>query len=371
MEVARVNQTILALNCGSSSLKFGLYASASDGISLLFEGEGEELGKSNSAFWFKARDGEKQNEQLPLPDHRTALEHSLSLLKKSRAPTPDAVGHRIVHGGAKVQEHQLLTPALLEQLRAATDFAPLHAPPALKTIEAAQGQLPNIPQAICLDTAFHLTMPDVSRLFALPAKVRDLGVHRYGFHGLSLESILPQLEAIPPRLVVAHLGGGCSVTAIRKGESIDTSMGLTPTGGIMMGTRCGDLDPGVVLYLMRNGFGAADELEQLFDHDSGLLGVSGLSSDIRDLEKKQGTNPDADLARRMFVYQLCKSIAAMAAATEGLDLLVFTGGIGEHNSSLREEVVRRLSFLGQFESKALPAQEDLQIATVTARLTAA
>ena len=194
-------------------------------------------------------------------------------------------------------------------------------------------------------------------------------MHRYGFHGLSLESIFPQLEIVPQKLIVAHLGGGCSVTAIRHGQSVDTTMGLTPTGGMMMGTRCGDLDPGVVLYLLRNGFTNADQLQQLFDRDSGLLGVSGLSSDIRELEKAQASNGGAGLARRMFAYQLRRSVGMMAAALEGLDLLVLTGGIGEHNDALRNELKQSLSFLGPFETRALPSKEDLQIATITARLT--
>ena len=281
---------------------------------------------------------------------------------------PSAVGHRIVHGGPKVNQHQILTRALLKDLESAADFAPLHVPAALKAIAAISAELPDTKQAVCLDTAFHRTIPDVSRTFALPKPVTSMGVHRYGFHGISLESILPQLSSLPDRLVVAHLGGGCSVTAIQRGESIDTTMGLTPSGGMMMGTRCGDLDPGIVLYLMRNGFSSADELEKLFDKESGLKGVSGLSSDLREIDKAQATNSRADLARRMFSYQLRQTIASMAAALGGLDTLVFTGGIGEHNAPLRDEVTADLHFLGTFEVKALPSLEDAQIAKITARL---
>jgi acetate kinase len=231
-----------------------------------------------------------------------------------------------------------------------------------------QARSPNAAQIVCLDTAFHRTMPDVSRTLALPADIRDMGVERYGFHGLSLESILEQLSQAPPRLVIAHLGNGASLTAIRNGESIDTTMGLTPTGGIMMGTRCGDLDPGVALYLLRNGFAGSDELEALFDRRSGLLGVSGIASDVRELQRVREQNRQADLALRMFCYEVRKAIAGMAAALGGLDLLLFTGGIGEHATELRNEICSELAFFKAFETRVLPSEEDLQIARIASRL---
>ena len=223
--------------------------------------------------------------------------------------------------------------------------------------------MPALPQVICLDTAFHRSMPDVAKTFALPAEVRQEGVERYGFHGLSLESILPQLERVPEKLVVAHLGNGASITAILNGKSIDTSMGLTPTGGVMMGTRCGDLDPGVLIFLARHGFAQADALEDLVNRKSGLLGVSGSSSDVRQLMETR-TKPDADLALRMFCYQVRKTVAAMAAALGGLDLLVFTGGIGEHAEGCGMKFANLCNGSSPFKTRVLPAQEDLQIAKI-------
>ena len=361
--------SVLAVNCGSSSLKFGLYRCEKNSAELVCEGEAEEIGGAHSAFWTKtAEDGEKQTEKVALSDHAAAVVRALDALKRCGAPALDAVGHRFVHGGPEIREHQKITPEVLKQLRAAVDYAPLHLPPALAAVDEIEKTMAHVPQFACLDTAFHRTMPDVSKTYALPAAVRKLGVERYGFHGLSLESILPQLSAVPEKLVVAHLGNGSSVTAIQKGQSVDTSMGLTPTGGVMMGTRCGDLDPGVMVYLARHGFGDPTALEQLINKQSGLLGVSEQSSDIRELLEARQKNEQADLALRMFCYQVGKTIAAMAAAMSGLDTLVFTGGIGEHAAQLRKDIGSRLEFLGPFETLVLPAAEDLQIAKITARL---
>lgn len=359
---------VLALNCGSSSLKFGLFQCEGDAATLISEGEAEEIGRENSSLWFRAAGQEKEKKQLKLPDHTTALAHGMDALRRCGAPLPESIGHRFVHGGPHIREHQRATAAVIDELRAAAAFAPLHLPAALSVLEAIGQKLPGVPQMVCLDTAFHRTMPDVSRTFALPAEVRDLGVERYGFHGLSLESILAQLERIPEKLVVAHLGNGASITAIRSGESIDTSMGLTPTGGVMMGTRCGDLDPGVLVYLTRNGYANPEMLEDLVDHRSGLFGVSGRSSDVRTLLDLRKQDAQVDLALRMFCYQVGKGIVGMAAALGGLDELVFTGGIGEHAAELRDEICCRCAFLGKFQITVFPSQEDLQIAKITARL---
>jgi acetate kinase len=344
---------VLALNCGSSSLKYGVYSNNND-PALLHEDEAEEIGHNSST-----------------PDHAAALRQALESLARGGWKEFSAVGHRLVHGGPHLREHVRLTSGVAQQLQAAVEFAPLHLPSALSVIDAIQNKLPTIPQVICLDTAFHRHLPDVAKTLALPADVRALGVERFGFHGLSLESILAQLHSIPDRLVVAHLGNGASITAIRNGQSIDTSMGLTPTGGVMMGTRCGDLDPGALLYVMRHTSATADKLEDLVDHKSGLLGISGKSNDVRELQAARNQDPQADLALRMFCYQVRKTIASMAAALGGLDALVFTGGIGEHAQPLREEICQPLAFLGRFTVNVLPAQEDLQIARITARLTAA
>ncbi|MBV9767905.1 MAG: acetate/propionate family kinase, partial [Acidobacteriaceae bacterium] len=307
-------------------------------------------------------------EQIPLPDHKTALERAVDALKARGAPEPEAIGHRIVHGGPKVRVHQRATARVIEELRAAVPFAPLHVPQALSVLEATQNLMPGAAQVICLDTAFHRTMPDVGKTFALPREIRDMGVERYGFHGLSLESILAQLDSVPARLIVAHLGNGASITAIHNGYSIDTTMGLTPTGGVMMGTRCGDLDPGIALYLMRQSTADAGQLEEIFDLHSGLLGVSGKGSDVRELIESRKQDTQADLALRMFCYQVRKAIAAMAAALGGIDSVVLTGGIGEHATALREEICAGLEFLGHFDIRVLRSQEDLQIARITAEI---
>jgi acetate kinase len=371
--MARVSEAspILALNCGSSSLKFGLYTIAAGTEQLLCEGEVEEVGAPESMVSFKCSPtADKTNQKAKISDQTHAFLHAVNSLEESRQPKPRSVGHRLVHGGRKVVEHSRLTPDLLEQLRAAADYAPLHVPPALQVVETVQKQMPETPQVICLDTAFHRTMPDVSRTMPLPAKVRGMGVERYGFHGLSLESILPQLHPAPERLVVAHLGNGVSITAIRNSRSVDTTMGLTPTGGIMMGTRSGDLDPGVLLFLMRTGLADSAELENILDHQSGLLGVSENTSDVRQLQKSRAADPRADLALRMFSYQIRKAVAASAAAMDGIDALVFTGGIGEHDAAMRDHICASLRFLGPFDVLVLPAQEDLQIVRITSKLLA-
>jgi acetate kinase len=360
-------QAILALNCGSSSLKFGIYIFDGSAPKLLGEGEAEEIGRDNSTFWFAAS-GTKRKKQINIPDHVSALSQALAALGEHGLPRPAAVGHRFVHGGPQIRQHQILTSAVLEELRAAAVFAPLHVPIALTVVEAVQQQLPERVQVACLDTAFHRTMPDVAKTYALPAPIRNLGVQRYGFHGLSIESVVAQLHPVPKRMVVAHLGNGSSITAVRNGASVDTTMGLTPTGGVMMGTRCGDLDPGIFVFLMRNGFTAADELEAVFNRESGLIGISEKSEDIRQLLAARARDPKADLALRMFCYQVRKAIASMAAAMGGLDLLIFTGGIGEHADGLREEICSGLNFLESFEIRVVPAQEDLQIARITAKL---
>ncbi|HMF78986.1 MAG TPA: acetate/propionate family kinase [Bryobacteraceae bacterium] len=357
---------VLALNCGSSSLKFGVYSTGAKGGSILSDLTNSDLG--NQVNSIQEGEAEEIGHSGATPDHATALRQTLESLEQGGLKEFSAVGHRLVHGGPHLREHARLTAEVSQKLQAAVEFAPLHLPAALAVIDAIEKKLPGIPQVICLDTAFHRHMPDVAKTLALPADVRALGVERFGFHGLSLESILAQLHPVPHRLVVAHLGNGSSITAIRNGQSIDTSMGLTPTGGVMMGTRCGDLDPGAILYLMRHLPAGADKLQDLVDHKSGLLGISSKASDVRELLAARASDPQADLALRMFCYQVRKTVASMAAALGGLDALVFTGGIGEHAHPVRDEICRGLAFLGPHTTQVLPAQEDLQIARITSRL---
>ena len=299
---------------------------------------------------------------------------------------PAAVGHRVVHGGPNLRRHCLVDDAVLRQLEAATVFAPLHNPPALSVIRFAQQHFPQLPQVACFDTAFHASMPDVARTLPIPAALRSGGIHRYGFHGLSCESIVRQLgDDLPDRLIILHLGNGASLTAVKGGQSIDTSMGLTPTGGVIMGTRCGDLDPGVLVYLVREKNFDAARLEALVDHQSGLLGISGIDSDMRRLHEASPSNAEARLAIQMFCYSIRKQVAAMIAALDGVDLLVFTGGIGEHDAEVRAAICGGLSWLGisldparnqslqdpinhptsRCSVRVLPSEEDAQIAIHT------
>ncbi len=340
--------TVLALNSGSSSLKFGLYRVGPSLTETLLSGEAEAIGGENSRFSVRDRQGDVSlSETLPMPGQREAIARIGRLLTESGAPAPSAIGHRIVHGGPKLRRHCLIDDRVLGELGAAAVFAPLHTPAALAVIRFALDHFPGLPQAACFDTAFHAGMPDVARVLPLPKTFLAEGIQRYGFHGLSCESILDQLgDDAPDRLVIAHLGNGASITAVKAGKSIDTSMGLTPTGGVIMGTRAGDLDPGILIYLMREKKYDAAMLEELIDHRSGLLGISGVAGDMRSLHEAATSNDDARLAVAMFCRSACKQVAAMIAALDGIDLLVFTGGIGEHDSDARAAICAGLSWIG-------------------------
>jgi acetate kinase len=375
--------TILALNSGSSSLKFGLYRVSPTQTDMLFSGEAESIGGEKGDF--HARDAGGNTllaEKTALPGPAETIMRIASLLAQFKMPPPDAVGHRVVHGGPKLRQHCIIDATTLSQLQAATAFAPLHTPAALAVIRGAREQFPDIPHMACFDTAFHTDLPDVARVLPLPKELRSEGIQRYGFHGLSCESILHHLNDLPERLIVAHLGNGASITAIKNGKSVDTSMGLTPTGGVIMGTRPGDLDPGVSIYLMREKKLDASQLEELLDRRSGLLGISDISSDMRSLHERAPANADARLAIDMFCYSVRKQIAAMIAALDGLDMIVFTGGIGENDAAIRAEICDGLSWLGvildaprnriadnpindpasRCSVRVLPSQEDEQIA---------
>jgi acetate kinase len=275
-------------------------------------------------------------------DPRRAIETALDTA--AAAGAPDAVAHRLVHGGPKLHRPQRVTPDLVAALREIVHFAPIHLPPALDCIEAAGRRHPGVPQVACFDTSFHWDLPAVARRLPLPRELDDEGVRRFGFHGLSYEYVV---SALGPRLgrraVVAHLGNGASLAALLDGVSIDTTMGLTPSGGIPMSTRSGDLDPGILAFLLARGMPAA-EVEPLVARKSGLLGVSGLSGDMRTL-LAAGT-ADAELAVDQFCYAIRKQIGAYAAALAGLDTVVFTGGIGERAAPVRERVCAGLSHLG-------------------------
>jgi acetate kinase len=251
------------------------------------------------------------------------------------------VAHRLVHGGRRYRNPVLIDDAVEARLGSVTELAPLHNKPALDGIRRARAELPDLPHVAVFDTAFHATIPDEAGTYALPEQARGWGIRRFGFHGLSVQWASEQLAV--ERLVVCHLGGGCSVTAVRAGRSIDTTMGLTPLEGVPMATRPGSVDPGAILYLLRHHLSLA-ALDRMLEHESGLLGLSGLSGDVKELE--QSATADAALALAVFTYRIATSVGAMAAALDGLDALVFTAGIGEHSARVRRDVCARLGFLG-------------------------
>jgi len=339
---------VLALNSGSSSLKFGLYRVDSSRTERLLSGEAESIGDTEGRFSARDTQGEMfLSETVSFHSQWEAIIRIERLLTATEVPAPTAVGHRIVHGGSQLRRHCLIDDSVLRQLEAATAFAPLHTPAVLSAIRFAQEHFPELPQVACFDTTFHADLPEVARVLPIPKELQSEGIQRYGFHGLSYESIVHQLgNALPNRVVIAHLGNGASVTAVKSGKSIDTSMGLTPTGGVIMGTRSGDLDPGVLLYLMREKKLDAIMLEDLVDHRSGLLGISGIGSDIRSLHEAASSNADARLAIQMFCYSVRKQVAAMIAVLDGVDLIVFTGGIGENDGEARAAICSGLSWIG-------------------------
>ena len=285
-----------------------------------------------------------------MANHTDAVLHIIRYIASFNTPTPDAIAHRVVHGGPNLRQHCLIDDKVLRELASMTAFGPLHNQAALEIIKFTHDRFPTLPQIACFDTTFHARMPDVARFLPIAKELQLTGIQRYGFHGLSCESIVAQLNNAAhlrpsKRLMIAHLGNGASVTAIKNGQSIDTSMGLTPTGGVMMGTRCGDIDPGVLIYLMREKNYDVNAVEALINHQSGLLGVSGLSGDMRILHDTAATNPNAKLALEMFCYSVAKQIGAMVAALNGIDALVFTGGIGEHDAMVRQLICDQLAYL--------------------------
>jgi acetate kinase len=319
-----VDVTTLAINCGSSSLKFAVFSG----------------------------DVETRRGQA------ATIEEVLHQL----ADRPDAVGHRIVHGGPDHFAPAIIDDALLASLRRAIPFAPLHLPIELAAIAAVAKHFPNIRQVVCFDTAFHRTLPPVAYRFALPAVLFDAGVRRYGFHGLSYEYI-SSVVTTTKRAVFAHLGSGASMVAVRDGVAIDTTMGMTPSGGLVMGTRCGDLDPGVMVYLLAHGYDARS-LGKLVDREAGLFALAG-SADMQHLLEARATDPRAALAVDIFCYQAVKSLGALVAVLGGIDQLVFTGGIGEHAPAVRDKICEGLGYLGTFDVRVIATDEEAMIARHT------
>jgi acetate kinase len=346
----RVSACVAVINAGSSSIKFALYQ---DGAYRppSFRGQIEGIGAAPRLI---AEDGDGDpvgEEEWPGEgfDHKAATGKLLETAIRLLDGTPvAAVGHRVVHGGTDFAAPVRIDARVIAELEALCPLAPLHQPHNLAPIAAIAEGAPHIPQVACFDTAFHRSQPDVAQLFALPREIVDSGVRRYGFHGLSYEFVSTRLYELAPeladaRVIVAHLGNGASLCAIRGGLSVATTMGFTAVDGLMMGTRCGALDPGVLLYLMDRGMDAR-AIEALIYKKSGLLGVSGLSSDMRTLQASD--EPDARQAIRLFVYRIVREIGSLAAALGGLDALVFTGGIGANDPDVRDAVVAGSRWLG-------------------------
>jgi acetate kinase len=341
----------MTLNGGSSSIKFALFES--DNVRLL-TGTIDRIGLPNSTFAVKTGPEKKADQQaITAADHEQAVGHLLKWLESQDfLKNVSAVGHRIVHGGPRYREPQRITPDIVNELRRLSPIDPAHLPGEIALIEAVSKRHPNLPQVACFDTAFHQTMPRVAKLLPIPRKCDAEGVQRFGFHGLSYAYLMEELsrvagpDAALGRVILAHLGNGASMAAVKEGKSIDTSMSFTPTAGIVMGTRSGDLDPGVLVYLMHRDKLSADQVDELVNKQSGLIGISESSSDMRDLLARQGSDVRAAEAVSAFCYSAKKWIGAFAAALGGLDTLAFSGGIGEHAPEVRARICDGLAFLG-------------------------
>jgi acetate kinase len=347
---------ILAINGGSSSIKFALFAVAADADSQpqrLASGEIERIGLPGTTLVIAGANGQTPvRREVAASNHEQAAERLIEWLREPLAAGQlVGIGHRIVHGGTKLVEHQRITDALFAELKRTIPLDPSHLPREIALVEAFGKKLPGVPQVACFDTAFHRDLPTVAKLLPISRRFFDAGVRRYGFHGLSYTYLLEELQRIAPReasgrVIFAHLGSGASLAAVRAGQPIDTSMAFTPTAGLVMGTRPGDLDPGLLIYLMREQNPTPDQLDEWLNRECGLLGVSATSSDVRDLLAASDKDTRAAEAIELFCYQAKKWIGAYAAAMGGLDALVFSAGIGEHSAEVRSRICDGLEFLG-------------------------
>ena len=343
---------VLTINGGSSSIKFALYR-ASEPPTRLMYGKVDRIGLSGTNLTFHdLTRNQKDSRVIEASDHRSAANVLLDWIEELIGfNSIRAVGHRVVHGMSHAQPERV-TQELLDELHRISPYDPDHLPREIELIGAFCRRHPQLPQVACFDTAFHRTMPRVATLLPIPRRFDSMGIHRYGFHGLSYAYLMEKLagvagtKAATGRVILAHLGNGASMAAVRDGKSIDTSMGFTPAGGLPMGTRPGDLDPGVAWYLIRTGNLSPEQFNNLINHESGLLGVSETSSDMRDLLGRQADDVRAAEAVELFCYQARKWIGAFAAALGGLDTLVFSGGIGENAPEVRTRICDRLEFLG-------------------------
>jgi acetate kinase len=352
VEANRESFSLLTINGGSSTIRFALYEE-DEPLRLLLDGKVDRVGLSGTNLTFKDSTGKSQDSRTIDPaDHRSAVAFLLNWLETQQVfASVKAVGHRVVHGMTH-SEPERVTPELLDELLRITPYDPEHLPLEIELIEAFGQRHPTLPQVACFDTAFHRTMPRVASLLPIPRRYEAAGVRRYGFHGLSYEFLMQELArlgdpaATKGRVILAHLGNGASLAAVRDGKSIDTSMGFTPAAGLVMSSRSGDLDPGLVSYLARTEQMSATQFQEMVNHASGLLGVSETSSDVRDLLARESDDVRAAEAVALFCYQAKKWIGSFAAALGGLDTLVFAGGIGENAPLIRERICEELGFLG-------------------------
>ena len=368
---------IAVLNAGSSSLKFSLFVPDAGELALIARGQAEGLFTSPK-FVARHADGRVIDEQSwgdgTKLGHEGALDHLVGVLRaRFSQHRLAAVGHRVVHGGLEYSRPTRVTPAIVDALEKYVPLAPLHQPHNLSPIRSLLARDPALPQVACFDTAFHRDQPPVAQAFALPRRITERGVLRYGFHGLSYEFIAQALpgydaRAARGRTVVLHLGNGASMCAMQAGKSVASTMGFTAADGLPMGTRCGNLDPGVVLYLMQELRMDAKAIEKLIYQESGLLGVSGISSDMRTLQ--DSADPAAKAAIDLFIYRIGRELGSLAAALGGLDAVVFTAGIGEHSVSLRERVCRDAAWLGVELDSAANASGGPRISSAGSRTAA-
>lgn len=349
---------ILVLNCGSSSIKYKLFEIEKKEV--IAQGGVEKIGLPDSFLQVKLPNGEKVQINKPMPEHTVGIELILATLTDKKIGCIEslseinAVGHRVVHGGERFNKSVLITDEVRQEIIQCAELAPLHNPANLKGIDAISSTLPGVPQVAVFDTAFHQTMPDYAYMYALPYELyQKYAIRRYGFHGTSHRYVSKRVcefldvDSKEKKVITAHIGNGGSCAAVLYGESVDTSMGLTPVEGLMMGTRAGDLDLGAAMYIMDKEHLTTSEFSTLVNKKSGLAGVSGVSSDARDIEAAiKAGNERADLARKMFIYRVIKYIGAYAAAMNGVDIIAFTGGIGENDTYIRGEIIKGLSYLG-------------------------
>jgi acetate kinase len=365
---------IIVLNCGSSSIKYQLFDMTS--AEVLAKGVAEKIGLHGSFIRHERNDGVKAKIDGEILDHQAGIEFILGILKSEKYGSIidfneiNAVGHRVVHGGETFKESEYITDAVIKELEKCIDLAPLHNPPNLKGIYAMQNLLPEVPQVGAFDTAFHQTMPPHAYMYAIPYSLyTKYGLRRYGFHGSSHKYVSSRAAEILGKdiknlkIITCHLGNGASIAAIKNGMSVDTSMGLTPVEGLIMGTRTGDLDVGVLLYIMQKE--NIDHLNAniLVNKHSGMLGITGVSSDMREIESAaEANNERAILGLTMYQYRIKKYIGSYAAALGGVDILIFTGGIGENDPGTREEVCGNMEFLGlEFDHEANKGQRGKEV----------